>query len=114
MSAATLTRKCPGAAGTARGVATAHLEAITVEDSSDRPGRKADAYAALVKPGDAIETPDEALWVVEHVGSEELAVVSAHRDSSGQICAEAFEATRTTIPTVLARKVADARQVRRP
>ena len=72
------------------------------------------AYAALIKPGDAVETPDGALWVVEHVGAEELTVLSAHRDGAGQICADTYEQTRTVIPTDFATKVADARQVRRP
>jgi hypothetical protein len=43
----------------------------------------------------------------------ELALVSAYRDSSGRICADAYEPTRTVVPTRYAAKVADARQVRR-
>lgn len=114
MSAATLTCKRPGAAATARGMATALVEAIAMQQSSDPGDGKAGAYAALVKPGDAVQTPDDALWVVEHVAAEELAVVSAYRDSAGQICADVYEPVRTTIPKELTSKVADARLVRRP
>ncbi|HEY5113686.1 MAG TPA: hypothetical protein VIJ45_06205 [Coriobacteriia bacterium] len=73
-----------------------------------------DEYAALIKPGDAVETPDGEIWVVEAVMSEDLDVVAAYRDAAGLIYADVYEPTHTTIPTALARKVADARQVRRP
>lgn len=84
------------------------------DDSTNNPGRNADAYAALIKLGDAIETPDGELWVVTAVAENDLGVTSAFTSSAGQICAEIYEPTRTTIPTALARKVADARLVRRP
>jgi len=86
------------------------------EDSTSPPQDhdREDEYAALIKPGDAVETPDGEIWVVETVTDRDLFVTSAYRDSAGQIYADAYEPTRTTIPTTLARKVADARQVRRP
>lgn len=71
-------------------------------------------YAALIKVGDAVETPDEAPWVVEAVRPGDLDVISAYRDAAGLVYADRYEATHTTIPTTLARKVADARLVRRP
>lgn len=74
------------------------------------------AYNALIKPGDAVKTPDGELWVVEEAGfSEEplLALVSAYRCSDGRICADVYEASRTSVPRELVAKVADARQVRR-
>ena len=73
-----------------------------------------DEYAALVKPGDAVETPDGELWVVDVVGEKDLSVTSAYRDAEGLIYVDVYELTTTTIPTPLAHKVADARQVRRP
>ena len=78
------------------------------------PGRNADTYAALIKPGDAVETPDGEIWVVASVLAEDLDVMSAYRDALGLVYADVYEPTRTTIPKQLARKVADARQVRRP
>jgi hypothetical protein len=84
-----------------------------MDDSTARPGRKAEEYEALVKPGDAVETPDGELWVVTEVLLEQLALVSAYRGADGRICADVYEATRTVVPAELATKVADARQVRR-
>jgi hypothetical protein len=83
-----------------------------MENSTSPPG--ADDYAALVKPGDAVETPDGELWVVEAVTADALDLASAYRDASGLVIADAIELTRTTVPTTLTHKVADARQVRRP
>ena len=85
-----------------------------MDECTSRPGRKTGAYAALIKVGDAIETPDGELWVVLAVLEAELSLVSAYRDSVGQICADVYEQTHTIIPREHARKVADARQVRRP
>ena len=85
-----------------------------MEDSTPTPPDSADAYAALIKPGDAVETPDGELWVVDVVGKETLSVTSAYRDALGLIYADVYELTRTTIPTPLAHKVADARSVRQP
>lgn len=82
------------------------------DSTSPDPGQ-AESYAALVKPGDAIETPDGQLWVVEQVLAGELHLVSAYRDAAGRICADVYEATRTVVPVEMATKVADARQVRR-
>ncbi len=84
-----------------------------MDNSTKRPGRKADEYAALVKPGDAVETPDGELWVVTEVLAGHLALTSAYRDAGGRICADVYEATHTVVPTELATKVADARRVRR-
>jgi hypothetical protein len=78
------------------------------------PQERADDYAELIKPGDAVETPDGQLWVVEKVADRDLFVTSAFADSAGQICLEIYEPTTTTIPKQLARKVADARSMRRP
>jgi hypothetical protein len=102
----------PGAVGPARGMTIAFRGGNRMDDSSSTPGRK-NAYDALIKPGDAITTPDEALWVVEKIEGLDLGVISAYRDSTGQICADVYEPTRTVIPKELAYKVADARQVRR-
>jgi hypothetical protein len=87
-----------------------------MDDSTSPPPDedRQDEYAALIKPGDAVETPDGALWVVALVADRNLEVTSAFTDSDGQICADVYEPTATTIPKQLARKVADARQVRRP
>ena len=116
MSPALLTiSKWGSAAPTASPVVTApggdHME-----DSTPTPPENAreDEYAALIKPGDAIETPDGELWVVDVVGDQDLGVTSASTDSAGQICADVYELTRTTVPKQLAHKVADARRVRRP
>jgi len=85
-----------------------------MEDSTPTPPDNAEIYDALIKPGDAVETPDGALWVVELVGDQNLGVTSAFTDSAGQICVDIYEPTTTTIPKQLAHKVADARRVRRP
>ena len=87
-----------------------------MEDSTPTPPEndREDEYAALIKPGDAVETPDGELWVVDVVGEKDLSVTSAYRDALGIIYADVYELTRTTIPAPLAHKVADARQVRRP
>jgi hypothetical protein len=83
-------------------------------DSTDRPGRKTEQdYQALIKPGDAVETPDGELWVVTEVLAEALALTSAYRDQEGRICADVYEATHTVVTADMAIKVADARQVRR-
>jgi hypothetical protein len=82
-------------------------------DSTDHLGRKAEDYQALIKPGDAIETPDGEFWIVTEVLLETLALTSAYRAADGQICADVHEATRTVVPAEMATKVADARQVRR-
>lgn len=77
---------------------------------------KAEAYEALIKPGDAIETPDGALWVVDEVGFGDvplLALTSAFRSPAGQIYADTYDATHTSVPREFVTKVADARQVRR-
>jgi len=68
----------------------------------------------VIKPGDAVETPDGEIWIVTSVLAEDLDVMSAYRDATGLVCADVYEPTRTTIPATLARKVADARSVRRP
>lgn len=87
-----------------------------MEDSTSPPPDhdREDEYAALIKLGDAVETPDGQLWVVELVGEQDLGVTSAFTDGAGQICVDTYEPTTTTLPKQFARKVADARQVRRP
>jgi hypothetical protein len=75
---------------------------------------RGEQYAALIKPGDAVETPDEALWVVETVSGADLHVIAATRGDDELVYVDPYEATRTTLPRELAAKVADARQVRRP
>ena len=80
------------------------------------PPDPADAYAALIKLGDAVETPDDALWVVTDVGFGEapmLTLASAYRDAAGRIYADAYEVATTSVPRDLVTKVADARRVRR-
>jgi hypothetical protein len=84
-----------------------------MNDSTSPDPSQAESYAALVKPGDAIETPDGELWVVDKVLAGQLHLISAYRDAAGRICAEVYEATHTVVPTEKATKVADARQVRR-
>lgn len=87
-----------------------------MSESTEHESERAEAYAALIKPGDAVETPDGELWVVTDVGFGEeprLELVSACRGADGRIYADAYDATRTSVPRELAVKVADARQVRR-
>ena len=62
------------------------------ESTSNQDGR-AQEYAAMIKPGDAVETPDGSLWVVD--GDRENDVVT------------------TIVPAAHVTKIADARQVRR-
>lgn len=84
------------------------------EESSNQRDGRADAYEALIKRGDAVETPDGEVWVVEQVFGEALEVVSAHREQGDVIRVDLYhEATKTSLPRELVRKVADARQVRR-
>ena len=85
-----------------------------MDDPISEPPDRSDEYAALIKPGDAIETPDGELWVVERVLDAVLTVISAHRDPDGLVYADVYEPATTQIPTTLAHKAADARQVRRP
>jgi len=85
-------------------------------ESSNEANGRVDAYAAHIKTGDAVETPDGALWVVEAIASTEtpmLALTSAYRSPDGRIYADAYDATHTSVPRELVTKVADARQVRR-
>ena len=85
-----------------------------MEDDTSQVGGKADAYRDLIKPGDAVETPDKELWVVEEIGGGSARLTSALRDSAGQIYLDIYEPITTTVSTEYVRKVADARQVRRP
>ena len=71
-------------------------------------------YAALIKPGDAVATPDDEVWVVTEVAGDELHVVAASRGDDGLVYVDPYEQTVTSVPKALARKVADARSVRRP
>ena len=70
-----------------------------------------DHYAAHVKPGDAVETPDGEVWVVERVDESELALRSALRDEHGTIAVDHYQPVRTVVPSEYVTKVADARQV---
>lgn len=72
-----------------------------------------EAYGRHIKPGDAIQTPDERLWVVERVLVGALAVTSAFRDSEGIIRRDVVDLMMTVIPAKHATKVADARSVGR-
>jgi len=107
------TSKRPGAVGAARGMANAYWEAITVKESTNQPPGEAEAYERFVKLGDAVETPDGGLWVVNDVAGENLAVISASRDATGQICVDGLDAVTTRLPSRFATKVADARAVHR-
>jgi hypothetical protein len=76
-------------------------------DSTDRVGD----YAAHIKPGDAVQTPDEALWVVDGVREHLLLVTSAFRDREGVIHRDLVERIETALPPDHVAKVADARDV---
>jgi len=81
-----------------------------MDDSSRQPQEA--PYQALIKPGDAVETPDGELWVVLGALPDELLqLVSAYRAQDGRIWADAYEPTRTVLAVGLVAKVADARQV---
>lgn len=83
------------------------------EQSSNHCDGRGDTYAALIKRGDAVQTPDGELWVVEEAGADALDVVSAHRESDGRIHVDVYiDVVRTSVPREMAVKVADARQVR--
>jgi len=105
--------KCPRTASTAGGVETAYWEAITVDDSTNRSSDKAEAYDQFVKPGDAVETPDGGLWVVNDVAGDDLAVVSAYRDALGTVYADVYDVVTTRLPVKFTTKVVDARAVHR-
>lgn len=81
------------------------------DESTPDPGEQ---YAALIKPGDAIATPDDAVWVVTALAGESLEVVAAERAEDGLVYVDPYEQTVTSVLKALARKVADARSVRRP
>jgi hypothetical protein len=80
--------------------------------STDPADGRAQDYEALIKPGDAVETPDGALWVVSEVAGSELHLTSAWRGRDGVIYAGFYEPTRTVVPAEFVKKVADARRVR--
>lgn len=110
-------RSAPAPLRTAGGMATACKEAITVSESSDESDRRS-GYELLIKPGDAVETPDGEVWVVERWGAEEnefteLALLSASRDKDGTVYADHYDDVRTIVPLDYVTKVADARRVRR-
>lgn len=71
-------------------------------------------YAELIKPGDAVATPDDELWVVERVAGDEIELIAAERRDDGLVYVDPYELARTSVPRALTRKVADARSVRRP
>jgi hypothetical protein len=78
------------------------------------PPDQGEQYAALIKPGDAVATPDDAVWVVNAVDGASLDVVAAEHADDGLVYVDPYEQIVTSVPTALARKVADARFVRRP
>lgn len=84
-----------------------------MSDSTDSPtGRE--HYAGHIKVGDAVATPDDALWVVEEIDGEEYRLLSAyHSAKAAWIYADRYEPTRTIVPASFLTKVADARRVRR-
>jgi hypothetical protein len=83
------------------------------EKSSNQHDGRADAYTALIKRGDAVETPDGELWVVNWVDGNALALIAAYRDAKGLVHADLGEPVETSVPVEMVTKVADARQVRR-
>ncbi len=83
-----------------------------MSESTNRPDRK-NAYEALIKPGDAVETPDGEIWIVEGAELDQLTLVSAYKDSDGVIYAERYETVHTSLPREHVTKIADARRVRR-
>lgn len=70
-------------------------------------------YAALIKPGDAVATPDDEVWVVLETFPAALRVIAAGRGADGLVYVDPYEQTDTTLPRELVVKVADARKVRR-
>lgn len=81
-----------------------------MSDSTGSERRK--DYDELIKVGDAVETPDGALWVVEKAPGA-LSPISAYRGRDELVFVDKYEATRTVVPAELVTKVADARRVRR-
>lgn len=77
------------------------------------PPEKGAQYAALIKPGDAVATPDDEVWVVLEVLGGALRVIAAGRGEDGLVRVEPYEQTETVLPRELVVKVADARRVRR-
>jgi len=84
------------------------------ESTSSQDGR-AREYAAMIKPGDAVETPDGAVWVVEYQTATGYALTSAYRGASdGAVYRDREnEVVTTIVPAAHVTKIADARQVRR-
>jgi len=85
------------------------------ESTAGQDGR-AQEYAAMIKPGDAVETPDGALWVVDgRAGPSRYALVSAYRGAVDGIVYRDREndVVTTIVPAAHVTKIADARQVRR-
>ena len=84
-----------------------------MHDESTPPGQ-GEQYAALVKIGDAVTTPDDEVWVVTgFVTFNVLELVAASRGDDGLVYVDPYEQTTTTLPRELIAKVADARKVRR-
>jgi hypothetical protein len=81
------------------------------DESTPDPGG---LYAALIKIGDAVATPDDEVWVVTGiVGFNEYELVAASRGDDGLVYVDPYEQTKTALPRELISKVADARKVRR-
>jgi hypothetical protein len=85
-----------------------------MDNSTPQDHETADEYAELIKPGDAVETPDGSLWVVESLSGDDVTLTSAFIDDVGDVYVDRYEPTKTIVPRNYTRKVADARRVRRP
>jgi hypothetical protein len=84
------------------------------DKSTPAGGGQGEQYAALVKIGDAVTTPDDEVWVVTgFVTFDALELIAASRGDDGLVFVDPYEQTKTTLPRELVAKVADARRVRR-
>jgi len=85
-------------------------------ESSEHENGKTEEYERLIKPGDAVETPDGELWVVTSRGLfgevPGLGLTSAYRGTEGRVYADPVEPIETNVPADMVTKIADARQVR--
>ena len=81
------------------------------KSNKDPAEEKREAYAALVKPGDAVETPDGNVWVVRQSWLSVIEIASARRDEHGVIKPDMFGQAVTAVPVDFVTKIADAREV---
>jgi hypothetical protein len=68
-------------------------------------------YQHLVKRGDAVETPDGNVWMVQVPTRDACQLVLAERDADGTIRVPMFNQVVTTVPVEYLTKVADATEV---